>query len=334
MNRMGDWRARVAALFFSVLVLTAGGISEGLAQKADVFPSKAIRIVVPFPPGGGADILGRLVSPHMTESLGQPVLIENRPGAGTMIGTEAVLKAPADGHTLLVAVTAFVINPTLYRKVNYDPLRDFTPVSLGINFPYMLVVHPSLPVKSVKELIALAKKNPGKITYASSGTGLSNHLAGEMFKDAASIEIIHVPYKGGGPALNAMLGGEVSMAFGTVLQTLPQVRANKLRALAVSSAKRVSFAAELPTIAEAAIPGFEGAGWYSFAAAAGTPPAVLAKLNQEIVRVLGLPSVRESLIAMGTEPTPSTVEKAREYYTSELARWAKVVIRAGLKGTE
>lgn len=330
--RVCDFRAMTWLV--PVVALMAGGSGEAMAQKTETFPSKPIRIVVPFPPGGGADILGRLVSPHMTESLGQPVLIENRPGAGTMIGTEAVLKAPADGHTLLVAVTAFVINPTLYRKVNYDPLRDFTPVSLGINFPYMLVVHPSLPVKSVKELIALAKKNPGKITYASSGTGLSNHLAGEMFKDAAGIDILHVPYKGGGPALNAMLGGEVSMAFGTVLQTLPQVRANKLRALAVSSAKRVSFAAELPTIAEAAIPGFEGAGWYSFAAAAGTPPAALGRLNQEIVRVLGLPSVRESLVAMGTEPTPSTVEKAREYYTSELARWAKVVIRAGLKGSE
>jgi tripartite-type tricarboxylate transporter receptor subunit TctC len=329
---MSNWNFRTVA--WLTLVLMAGGVQEVAAQKADTFPSKAIRIVVPFPPGGGSDILGRLVSPHMTESLGQPVLIENRPGAGTMIGTEAVLKAPADGHTLLVAVTAFVINPTLYRKVNYDPLRDFTPVSLGINFPYMLVVHPSLPVKSVKELIALAKRNPGKITYASSGTGLSNHLAGEMFKDAAGIDIIHVPYKGGGPALNAMLGGEVSMAFGTVLQTLPQVRAQKLRALAVSSAKRVSFAADLPTIAEAGLPGFEGAGWYSFAVAAGTPPAVIARLNQEIVRILGLPNVRESLIAMGTEPTPSTVEKAREYYASELTRWAKVVIRAGLKGTE
>jgi len=334
MGNTGKLNFRAIAGLASVLALATGGIGESAAQKAEVFPSKPIRIVVPFPPGGGADILGRLVSPHMTESLGQPVLVDNRPGAGTMIGTEAVLKAPADGHTLLVAVTAFVINPTLYRKVNYDPLRDFTPVSLGINFPYMLVVHPSLPVHSVKELIALAKKNRGKITYASSGTGLSNHLAGEMFKDAAGIDIVHVPYKGGGPALNAMLGGEVSMAFGTVLQTLPQVRAKKLRALAVSSAKRASFASDLPTIAEVAIPGFEAAGWYSFAAVAATPPAAVLRLNQEIVRILGLPAVRESLLKMGTEPAPSTVEKAREYYASEYSRWAKVVINAGLKGSE
>ena len=307
---------------------------ECAAQKAESFPSKPLRIVVPFPPGGGADILGRLVSQHMSESFGQPVIIDNRPGAGSMIGVEAVMKLPADGYTLLIAVTGFVINPTLYHKVNYDPLRDFTPVSLGIRFPYLLVVHPSLPVNTVKELIALAKARPGQITYASSGTGLANHLAGEMFKDAAGIDIVHVPDTGGGPVLTEMLGGQVSMTFGTVLQTLPQVRAGKLRALAVTSAKRVSFAADLPTIAETALPGFEAIGWYSFAVAAGTPPGALAKLNQEVVRILGLPAVRERLLELGTEPNPSSVDEARRFYAGEMNRWSKVVIRAGLKGSE
>jgi tripartite-type tricarboxylate transporter receptor subunit TctC len=218
--------------------------------------------------------------------------------------------------------------------VNYDPQRDITPVSLGIRFPYLLVVHPSLPVKSVKELIALAKAHPGKITYASSGTGLSNHLAGEMFKDMAGIDIVHIPYKGGGPVLAEMMGGQVTMTFGTVLQTLPQVRAGRLRALAVSSAKRVSFAADLPTISETGLPGFEALGWYSIAVAAATPSPVVTKLNQEVVRILTQPAVRERLLALGTEPNPSTVEEAREFYASELARWSKVVIRAGLKGTE
>jgi hypothetical protein len=315
-------------------LLFAGGLRESAAQKAESFPSKPVRIVVPFPPGGGADILARIVSQHMTESFGQPVIVENRAGAGSMIGIEAVAKAPADGHTLLIAVTAFVINPSLYRKVNYDPIRDFSPVSLGIRFPYLLVVHPSLPVKTVKELIALAKTHPGKITYASSGTGLSNHLAGEMFKDAAGIDIVHIPYKGGGPALTEMLGGQVSMTFGTVLQTLPQVRAGKLRALGVSSAKRVSFAADLPTIAETGLPGFEAIGWYSFAVAAGTPAPIQTRLNQELVRILQLPAVNERLHALGTEPHPSTMQEARDFYASELARWTKVVVRAGLKGSE
>jgi len=315
-------------------LLFAGGLRESAAQKAESFPSKPVRIVVPFPPGGGADILARIVSQHMTESFGQPVIVENRAGAGSMIGIEAVAKAPADGHTLLIAVTAFVINPSLYRKVNYDPIRDFSPVSLGIRFPYLLVVHPSLPVKTVKELIALAKTHPGKITYASSGTGLSNHLAGEMFKDAAGIDIVHIPYKGGGPALTEMLGGQVSMTFGTVLQTLPQVRAGKLRALGVSSAKRVSFAADLPTIAETGLPGFEAIGWYSFAVAAGTPAPIQTRLNQELVRILQLPAVNERLLALGTEPHPSTMQEARDFYASELARWTKVVVRAGLKGSE
>ena len=307
---------------------------DSAAQKTETWPVKPIRIVVPYPPGGGAEILARLAATHMSNTFGQPVIVENRGGAGSMIGIEYVMKAPADGYTVLIATTAFVINPTLYKKVNYEPLRDFTGVSLGISFPYLLVVHPSLPAKNVRELIALAKARPGQITFASSGSGQANHLAGEMFKDAAGIDILHVPYKGGGPVLTDMMGGQVLMTFGTVLQTLPQVRAGRLRGLAVSSAKRVAFAPELPTIAEAALPGFEAIGWYSFAVPAGTPPSVIARLNQEIVRILGLPAVKERLLELGTEPRPSSPDEAQKFYAAEFTRWSRVVVRAGLKGSE
>ena len=310
------------------------GMRDSAAQRTDAWPVKPIRIVVPYPPGGGADILARLVSQHMSDTFGQPVITENRGGAGSMIGIEYVMKAPADGYTLLIATTAFVINPTLYKKVNYEPLRDFAPVSLGISFPYLLVVHPSLPAKNVRELIALAKARPGQITFASSGSGQANHLAGEMFKDAAGIDILHIPYKGGGPVLADMMGGQVLMTFGTVLQTLPQVRAGRLRGLAVSSAKRVAFAPELPTIAEAALPGLEATGWYSFALAAGAPAAAVGTLNREIVRILGLPAVKERLLELGTEPRPSSPEDAQKFYAAEFTRWSRVVVRAGLKASE
>jgi tripartite-type tricarboxylate transporter receptor subunit TctC len=304
------------------------------AQPADTFPSKPFRLVVPFPPGGGTDILARIVGQQMTEAMGQPVVIDNRGGAAGMIGTEFAMKAPPDGHTILIAVTAYVINPTLYKKVNYDPLRDFIPVTLGISFPYVFVVHPSLPAKTVKDYIALAKAQPGKLTFASSGTGLSNHLAGELFKDMAGIDILHVPYKGGGPAMNDLLGGQVISTFGTVLQTLPQVRAGRLRALAVTSSKRMASAAEIPTIAEAALPGFEAIGWYAFMVPAGTPPAVVARLNREITRILDLPAAKDKLVAMGAEPAPTSAEKAREFIVAEVARWSRVVTKAGLKASE
>ncbi|MCC6380734.1 MAG: tripartite tricarboxylate transporter substrate binding protein [Burkholderiales bacterium] len=315
------------------LAAIALGAPHVRAQATESFPSKPFRIIVPFPPGGGTDILARLVGQQMTESMGQPAVVDNRGGAGGMIGTELAMKAPADGHTILVAVTAYTINPSLYRKVNYDPLRDFSAVTLGISFPYLFVVHPSLPVKTVKEFIALAKAQPGKITFASSGTGNSNHLAGELFKDLANIDMVHVPYKGGGPAMNDILGGQVSMIFGTVLQTLPQVRAGKLRALAVSSAKRASFAPELPTIAEAALPEFEATGWYAFMVPAGTPAPAITRLNREITRILDQPAVKEKLLAMGAEPWPTTPEKARDFIAAEVARWSRVINKVGLKGS-
>jgi tripartite-type tricarboxylate transporter receptor subunit TctC len=323
-----------AVALCALISVNAWTASESAAQSADNYPSKPIRMIVPFPPGGGTDIMARLVGQRLSESVGQPVVIDNRGGAGGMIGTEVAMKAPPDGYTVLVAVTAYTINPVLYRKVNYDPLRDFAAVTMGIAFPYLMVVHPSLPARTVKEFIGLAKAHPGKIAYASSGAGLSNHLAAELFQDMAGINMIHVPYKGGGPALNALIGGEVSMTFGTVLQNLPQVRAGRLRALAVSSAKRASVAPELPTVAEAGVPGYEATGWYAFMVPAGTPVGAIATLHREITRILDAPATKERLVAMGADPWPTTPEKAQQYIASEVQRWSSVVTKAGLKGSE
>ena len=301
------------------------------AQGAGTYPVRPLRMVVPFPPGGGTDILARLVGQHLSESLRQPVVVDNRPGAGAIVGTEYVAKATPDGYTLLVAVASHAINPSLYKKLPYDTLRDFAPVTLAISFPYLLVVHPSMQVANVTELIALARAQPGKLTFASSGTGLSNHLAGEMFKTMAGINLVHVPYKGGAPALNDLLGGHVTMLFGTVLETLPQVRAGKLRALAVSSAKRAEFAPELPTVAEAALPGYAATGWYAILLPARVPVPLITRLNAEITRILRLSSVKERLAALAAEPWPTTPEEARDFIAGDVARWAKVVAQTGLQ---
>jgi tripartite-type tricarboxylate transporter receptor subunit TctC len=305
--------------------------ASGAAQGTSAYPARPLRMVVPFPPGGGTDIVGRLLGQHLSESLGQPVVVDNRPGAGAIVGTEYVARATPDGYTLLMAVASHAINPSVYRKLPYDTLRDFTPVTLAVAFPFVFVVHPSVQATTVKDLIALARAQPGKLTFASSGIGLSNHLAGELFKSMAGIDIVHVPYRGGGPALNDLLGGHVSMLFGTVLETLPQVHAGKLRALAVSSAKRAEFAVDLPTVAEAGLPGYAATGWYAVLLPAAVPAPLVTRLNAEITRILHLPSVKERLVGLGAEPAPTTPEQAREFIAAEVARWAKVVVQTGLR---
>lgn len=292
---------------------------------AQTYPAKPIRIIVPFAPGGGTDITARVVGQRLTEAWGQPVVIDNRPGAGTMIGTEIAARSAADGYTLIIASASHALNPSLYRKVNYDPVRDFSPVTLAIAFPFVIAVHPSIPARSVKELIALARSRPGKLTYASSGTGSTNHLAGELFKSMAGADIVHVPYKGGGPALNDAIGGQVSMIFGTVLETLPQVKAGKLRGLAVTAGKRAPLAPDLPTVAEDGLPGYDVTGWYAFLAPAGTPHDVLVKLNQEMTRILRSPATKERLLAMGAEPWPTSLDEAQKFIASEVVRWGKVI---------
>jgi tripartite-type tricarboxylate transporter receptor subunit TctC len=295
------------------------------AQSGKAYPTKPIRIIVPFAPGGGTDLTARLVGQRLSERLGQPVINDNRPGAGTMLGTELTQKSAPDGYTLMIASASHAINPTLYRKVNYDPVRDFAPVTLAISFPFVIATHPSIPVRNIRELVAHAKANPGRITYASSGTGSTNHLAGELFKATAGIDLLHVPYKGGGPAMNDAIGGQVSMIFGTVLETMPQVRAGRLRGLAVTSGKRAAFAPELPTAAEDGLPGYDVTGWYAFLAPAGIDRAILAKLNLEITSALDYPPVKEKLLALGAEPWPTSPQQAQAFIAAEVKRWGTLI---------
>ena len=309
----------------AAIVAVVAAMLAPMAHAAEPYPSKPIRIVVPFAPGGGTDLTARVVGQRLTERTGQPVVIDNRPGAGTMLGTELTLKSPPDGYTFMIASASHAINPSLYRKVNYDPIRDFAPITLAISFPFIIAVHPSVPVRNVKELIAHAKANPGRLTYASSGTGATNHLAGELFKSMAGIDLLHVPYKGGGPAMNDTIGGQVSMIFGTVLETMPQVRAGRLRGLAVSSGKRAAFAPDVPTAAEDGLPGYDVTGWYAFLAPAGIDRGVLAKLNQEITSALTAPDIREKLLALGAEPWPTTPQAAQAFIAAEVGRWGRLI---------
>jgi tripartite-type tricarboxylate transporter receptor subunit TctC len=300
-------------------------VQAALAQGEKPYPTRPIRLIVPFPPGGGTDLTARLVGQRIAERLGQPVIIDNRPGAGTMVGTELTQKSAPDGYTLMIASASHAINPTLYRKVNYDPIRDFAPVTLAISFPFVIATHPSIPVRNIRELIAHAKANPGRISYASSGTGSTNHLAGELFKATAGIDLLHVPYKGGGPAMNDAIGGQVSMIFGTVLETMPQVRAGKLRGLAVTSGKRAAFVPELPTAAEDGLPGYDVTGWYAFLAPAGIDRAILAKLNREITGALDYAPAKEKLLALGAEPWPTSSQQAQVFIAAEVARWGALI---------
>jgi tripartite-type tricarboxylate transporter receptor subunit TctC len=242
-----------------------------------------------------------------------------------MLGTELTMRSAPDGYTLMIASASHAINPTLYRKVNYDPIRDFQPITLAISFPFVIATHPAVPVRSVKELIANAKANPGRLTYASSGTGSTNHLAGELFKATAGIDLVHVPYKGGGPGMNDTIGGQVSMIFGTVLETMPHVRAGRLRGLAVSSGKRAAFAPELPSASEDGLPGYDVTGWYAFLVPAGINSVVLEKLNAEMTGALEYPPIKEKLLALGAEPWPTSTQKAQAFIAAEVTRWGAVI---------
>jgi tripartite-type tricarboxylate transporter receptor subunit TctC len=321
---------RYARFAIIALGMTSALVQAPIACSAETYPTKLIRIIVPFAPGGGTDVTARQISQPLSEKLGQPVIIDHRPGAGTMLGTELAAKSAPDGYTLLIAAAPHAINPAVYRKVKYDPIRDFAPITLAISFPYVIAVHPGIPVRNIKELIAYAKANPGRLTYASSGTGTTNHLAGELFNRMAGVQLVHVPYKGGGPALTDAIGGHVSIIFGTILETMPQVRNGKLRGLAVTSGKRAAFAPELPTVAEGGISGYDVTGWYAFLAPAGTPPGVVSKLNEEMTRILATPAVKERFLAMGAESWPTSPEKAREFIAAEVVRWDKLVKAAGI----
>jgi tripartite-type tricarboxylate transporter receptor subunit TctC len=312
-------------IFCIVFALYAGGAA------AQGFPSKPIRLIVPYPPGGGTDTAARPIAQKMTESLGQAVIVDNRPGASEIIGTEAVARAAADGYTLLLTTNAFAINPSLQPKLPYDSARDFAPVSPLVTTPFMLVSSPRLQASSVAELVKLAKAQPGKLNFASFGTGTPHHLAMEWLKLLAGVDIVAVPYKGVGPGLAAVMAGEVELMFTGLTAGLVQVNAGKVRALAVTTAKRAPAAPQVPTIAEAGYPQYEALAWYGILAPAGTPAAVISRLNAEFAKALNAPDIRERFAKIGVDPAPGSPSDLLEMIKKETELWAKVIKATGAK---
>jgi tripartite-type tricarboxylate transporter receptor subunit TctC len=292
---------------------------------AQNFPSHTVRIVVPIAAGGATDILSRMIALNLYESWNQVVQVDNRPGASGMIGSEIVAKSPPDGYTLLMAFTSHVTNPSLQPTLPYDTLNDFAPVTMVAVVPSVLLVHPSLPVRSVRELIAFAKARPGELNYASSGTGTATHLAALLFSSMTGVIMEHVPYRGGAPALYELLGGQVTLMFGNMASGMPHIRSGGLRALAVTSAKRSPTLPGLPTMAEAGLPGFEAMAWFALLAPARTSGTIINKLNAEVVVILQQPDIRERLAALGAEVKSSTPAELDDYIRSEIAKWRKVI---------
>jgi tripartite-type tricarboxylate transporter receptor subunit TctC len=309
--------------------LASIAVHDAAAQD---YPVKSVRLVIPFAPGGSNDILGRLIAARLGETLGQQVVADNRPGAGGSIGAELAAKAAPDGYTLVIGhIGTLAVNPTLYRKLGYNPVTDFQPISLIAKVPNIMVVHPSLPVKSVKDLIALAKGKPGALVYGSGGSGGAGHLATEYFKLMAKIELVHVPYKGTGPALIDLLAGQTQLVFAGVPGIVTHVRSGRLRPLGVSTVSRLAVFPDVPTIAEAGVPGYEATQWYGILAPAGTPRTVVDKLNREIVTGLKSKQLHERLVADGSEPFSSTPEEFASFIKMEIARWAPVIKTAGIR---
>jgi len=294
------------------------------------YPERPVRLIVPFSPGGGTDLTSRLISQHLSESLGKPVVVENRAGGAGNMGTQLVAHAPADGHTLLLGSLSTAVNVSLFKKLPFNPLTDFAPVSLITTVPLLVVVHPSLPVTSIQELIQLARAKPGQLNYASGGLGTANHVGGELFKYMANVQIVHVPYKGGGPALADVAGGHLPIFFGTMTLTRDLVKSGRLRALATTSAARSPSWPELPTVAESGVPGFEVSAWYGVLAPAGTPRPVIDRLSGELIKMVRNREVRDGLLAQGSDPVGSTPEEFARHLRNEIDKWAKVVQASGL----
>jgi tripartite-type tricarboxylate transporter receptor subunit TctC len=321
-------RRLVMAAFVAALATLAS--VAAVAQPA--YPSRPIRLVVPFPPGGAVDFYARAVQGPLSERLGQPVVIENRVGASGMVGADHVAKSAPDGYTLLLGnIASLAINVSLYPKMAYDPATDFTPIMRTIDVNYALVVHPSVPAKSVAELIAYAKANPGKLSYGSAGSGSLPHLATELFKQATGTEINHVPYKGGGPMVTDLLGGTVQMVIADQANLMPHVKSGKLRALAVASPARSPNAPDLPTIAESGLPGFQAVAWNGLVGPAGLPPDVVSKLHDAFVKVMAMPSVRERLVGGGLDPVGDTPEAFGRFVKSEIAKWGRIAKDVGAR---
>ncbi|MFO1306145.1 MAG: tripartite tricarboxylate transporter substrate binding protein [Burkholderiales bacterium] len=316
------------------MVATAGlAAALPLAHaQAPAYPTKPVKLVVPFPPGGSLDMAGRLIAQKLTEMWGQSVVVENKPGAGGNIGADFVAKSPADGYTILLgALSTHAVNPSLYKTMPYDAAKDFAPITLIAITPNVLVVNASLPVNSAKEFIAYAKANPGKLSFGSGSNGSAGHLAGELFKVETSTDAVHVPFKGGAPATQALLAGDTQFMFDNLANAMAQVKAGKIKALAVTTAQRSSLVPDLPTMAEAGLPGFDISTWYGLFAPAGTPPAIVAKWNADVTKILTSPDVRAKLIADGADPSPDTPEQFREFIARELAKYARIVKASGAK---
>jgi tripartite-type tricarboxylate transporter receptor subunit TctC len=304
------------------------GVGSAYAQS---YPSQPIRFIVPYAAGGGVDMVARAIGPMLSDRLGQPVVIDNRGGAGGNIGTELAAKAEPNGYTIVMGAAALAINTSLYRKLSFDPVKDFVPISLISATPNILAVHPTIPAKSVRQLIQLAKAKPGSLNYGSAGNGTTSHLALELFKTMAGVEIVHIPYKGTAPAVVALLGGEVAMMLAPALTLISHVRSKKVNGLAVSSLKRLPAIPELPTIAESGVPGFEARQWYGVLAPAGTPKAIVMRLNSEIVKIVDSPEVTKRFMSEGSEPIGSTPEEFARHLKAEIAKWAKAVAASGAR---
>jgi len=300
------------------------------AALGQAYPTKPVRMIAASSPGSAVDIVARIVAQKLGEQLGQQVVVDNRAGAGGNLGAELAAKAAPDGYTLFMGTPAHAINTGLYRKLNYDLIRDFSPVTQVTSGQYVVVVHPSLPAKSIRELIALARGKPGQLNYASAGSGNATHLAGELFASATRIKLVHVPYKGSGPAVTDLVGGQVQLMFANLVAALPQVKTGRIRALAVTGQTRAAAAPELPTVIEAGVPGYVVTSWFGVLVPAATPRELIMKLNAELARTMSAPDVRDRLAADGAEPTTGTPEQFGAFGRAEITRWTKVVKDAGI----
>lgn len=316
---------------FRWITLLAGAMVVAMGvHAAEKYPSRPIRMVVPYAPGGNTDVLARMIAQRLSQAMGQQVVVDNRPGGNTLIGTGLVANAAADGYTIMLTTLTFAVVPSLYKKLPFDARRDFTPITLAVTLPNVLVIHPSVSAKSVKELIAHAKANPGKLNYASTGSGTSPHLSMELLKTMAGVDLVHIPYKGGGPALIDLVAGQVSAQFIGLPVALPHIKSGRLRALGVTSAKRAAAAADIPTIAET-LKGYELNPWFGVLGPGGMPKPLVQQLQREIARVLQAPDMKEHLASIGAEAVGNTPEQFSAYITSEIAKYMKLVKTAGIR---
>ena len=315
-------------LLLQLVVLSVCAVTGHAADKS--YPDRPIRMIVPYAPGGNTDALARLIAQRLTQSLGQQVVVDNRPGGNTLIGTELVARGPAHGHTIMLTTLTFTVLPTLYKKMPYDTIKDFTPITLAVTLPNVLVIHPSVPARTLKDFIAHAKANPGKLSYASTGSGTSPHLSMELLKTMADIDLVHVPYKGGGPAMVDLIGGQIAAQFIGLPVAIPHITSGKLRAIGVTGAKRASAAPSIPTMSET-LPGYELDPWFGVLGPAGMPKAIMERLHSEIASILRAPEMKDRLNSLGAEPAASTPAEFAAHIRKEIPRYAMVVKAAGIK---